>query len=130
MTLSKKLFGVMAMIAALGTVLVSAQLSSATHVRPKGATPLYVPLVVAYKQCVGGASQHGAPLSFASCVSPVQESRGHMVRVRDGLTAQVEVDRMTAEVTDSSTEPPNKPQISKHLRSLQATILRKHCSRS
>jgi hypothetical protein len=74
MTQSKKLFGVMAMIAALGTVLVSAQLSSATHVRPKGATPLYVPLVVAYKQCVGGASQHGAPLSFASCVPPTQES--------------------------------------------------------
>jgi hypothetical protein len=74
MTLSKKLFGVTAMVAALGTLLVSAQLSSATHVRPKGATPLYVPLVVAYKQCTAPNSSHGAPLAFQSCVPPTQES--------------------------------------------------------
>jgi hypothetical protein len=48
MSLSKKLFGV-ALITALGTSLLSAQLSSATHVRPKGASPLHVPIVIAYK---------------------------------------------------------------------------------
>jgi len=57
MILTKKKFGVVALVAALGTFLVSAQLSSATHVRPKGATPLYVPLVIAYK--------NGAPIKLA-----------------------------------------------------------------
>jgi hypothetical protein len=75
MTLNKKLFGIVALAAALGAVLVSAQLSSATHVRPKGATPLRVPLVVAYKQCIPpGNSTHGLPLNFPSCVPPTQQS--------------------------------------------------------
>jgi hypothetical protein len=48
---------------------------SNSYVRPKGATPLQVPLVPAYVQC--GASpnrQHGAPLSFPSCAPPQQVS--------------------------------------------------------
>jgi hypothetical protein len=76
MTLRKKLFGV-AMVAALGTVLVSAQLSSATHVRPKGASPFYVPTVIAYKACGTPNSTHQGGVAGPSCVAPngpIQES--------------------------------------------------------
>jgi hypothetical protein len=41
--------------------------------RPKGASPLRVPLVPAYKQCVSPSRTHGPPLAFPSC-SPQQES--------------------------------------------------------
>jgi hypothetical protein len=55
-------------------VLVTAQLASATHVRPKGATPLRVSLVPAFKQCTAPNRTHGAPLAFPSCNPPVQTS--------------------------------------------------------
>jgi Tol biopolymer transport system component len=38
-----------------------------TYVRPKGATPMRVSLVEAYRQCTTPNSTHGAPLSFPSC---------------------------------------------------------------
>jgi hypothetical protein len=74
MTQIKKLFGIVAIVAALGTLLLTAQLSSATHVRPKGATPLRVPTVPAYKACTAPNRTHGAPLAFPSCNPPVQTS--------------------------------------------------------
>jgi hypothetical protein len=74
MTQIKKLFGIVAIVAALGTLLLTAQLSSATHVRPKGATPLRVPLVPAFKACTAPNRTHGAPLAFPSCNPPVQTS--------------------------------------------------------
>jgi hypothetical protein len=47
----------------------------ATHARPKGATPIRIPFVVAYKACTTGANRtHGAPLAVVSCSPPVQES--------------------------------------------------------
>jgi hypothetical protein len=53
----------------------SADLSSPYHVngclpRPKGATPLRVPLVPAYKQCTSPNSTHGGGLAKPSCTSP------------------------------------------------------------
>jgi hypothetical protein len=61
-------------ICALG-VLGLGQVANATHVRPKGATPLRVPLVPAYKSCAApGNRTHGAPLAFPSCAPPVQAS--------------------------------------------------------
>jgi hypothetical protein len=42
--------------------------------RPRGASPLQVPLVPAFRQCGSPNSSHGAPLSFGSCRPPVQES--------------------------------------------------------
>jgi hypothetical protein len=42
--------------------------------RPKGATPIRVPLVPAYVQCVSSNSTHGAPLSYPSCAPPAQRS--------------------------------------------------------
>jgi hypothetical protein len=38
--------------------------------RPRGASPLQVPLVPAYKQCTAPNRTHGAPLSFGSCAPP------------------------------------------------------------
>jgi hypothetical protein len=38
--------------------------------RPKGASPLRVPLVHAYTSCLGPNRQHGPPLSFGSCHPP------------------------------------------------------------
>jgi hypothetical protein len=54
--------------------LVAVQLASATHPRPKGATPIRVSLVPAYKQCTSPNSTHGPPLAFQSCSPPAQQS--------------------------------------------------------
>ena len=74
MTLHRKVFGIVVLVAALGTFLTATQLSSASHVRPKGATPVRVPFVPAFKQCTASNRTHGAPLAFPSCTPPVQES--------------------------------------------------------
>ena len=42
--------------------------------RPKGATPIYVSLVPAFKQCTAPNRTHGPPLAFASCNPPAQSS--------------------------------------------------------
>ena len=42
--------------------------------RPKGATPVRVSLVPAYKQCTSPDRTHGPPLAFGSCSAPAQES--------------------------------------------------------
>ena len=43
--------------------------------RPKGATPLRVPLVPAYNQCTAPNRVHGPPLAFPSCSAPTQTSQ-------------------------------------------------------
>jgi hypothetical protein len=45
-----------------------------SYVRPRGATPLRVPLVPAFRACDSPGSTHGAPLAFPSCAPPRQES--------------------------------------------------------
>ena len=47
---------------------------STGYPRPKGATPLRVPLVPAYQQCTSADRTHGPPLAFPSCSSPDQTS--------------------------------------------------------
>jgi hypothetical protein len=42
--------------------------------RPRGATPLRVSLVPAYKPCTTSNRTHGAPLAYASCNPPSQQS--------------------------------------------------------
>jgi acyl-homoserine lactone acylase PvdQ len=44
------------------------------YVRPKGATPLRVSLVPAYKACATPDREHGPPLAFGSCNPPEQRS--------------------------------------------------------
>jgi hypothetical protein len=65
-----------ALCAALGVLAAVAmtQVASASHPRPKGATPLRVSLVPAYKACAAPNRTHGAPLAFPSCNPAVQES--------------------------------------------------------
>jgi hypothetical protein len=60
-------------LAVLG-MMVMAELASASHVRPKGATPVRVYLVPAYRQCTSSNRTHGTPLAFPSCSPPVQAS--------------------------------------------------------
>ena len=38
--------------------------------RPLGATPMYLPLTVAFNQCTAANATHEAPLAFAACVPP------------------------------------------------------------
>jgi hypothetical protein len=62
----------------LGALLVAAGLSQvaiASHVRPKGATPLRVPLVVAHNACQSPNSAHNSPFLTKSCSPPVQSSQ-------------------------------------------------------
>jgi hypothetical protein len=55
-------------------LVVLSQFAGATHVRPKGASPVRVSLVPAYKACAAPNRTHGAPLAFPSCNPPVQSS--------------------------------------------------------
>jgi hypothetical protein len=74
MTIKKKMVLPLALaVGALGLMVVS-QLASASHVRPKGATPLRASLVPAFKACTVPNRTHGAPLAFPSCNPPVQTS--------------------------------------------------------
>jgi hypothetical protein len=60
---------------ALGMLAVSlVQTAGASHVRPKGATPLRASVVPAFKACTTPNRTHGAPLAFPSCNPPVQAS--------------------------------------------------------
>jgi hypothetical protein len=40
------------------------------QVRPQAATPLYMPLVPAFRQCTSPNSTHAAPLSYGTCTPP------------------------------------------------------------
>jgi hypothetical protein len=44
------------------------------YARPKAATPLFAPLVIAYKPCSAPDRMHAAPLDHASCSAPQQTS--------------------------------------------------------
>jgi penicillin amidase len=51
--------------------------------RPRGATPLRVPLVPAYRGCTNPNAAHGSPLAFGSCAPPVQASQALTVGTPD-----------------------------------------------
>jgi hypothetical protein len=85
--LRKSLLSVALGIGALG-VLVLSQVADATHVRPKGATPLRVPLVPAFNQCTSPNRTHGSPLAFPSCNPTVQSSNVLTVGTPDANSAE------------------------------------------
>ena len=64
----------MVLAGAVGLLAVSLQTAGASHVRPKGASPLRVAIVPAFKSCAAPNRTHGAPLAFPSCNPPVQTS--------------------------------------------------------
>ncbi len=87
MTFRKKLFGIV-VVGAMGTLLVMSQLSAGSHVRPRGATPFYASMVPTFKACaLPGNRTHGAPLSFASCNPPQQQSSYLTVGTPDANSA-------------------------------------------
>jgi hypothetical protein len=45
------------------------------YARPKGATPMRIPLVPAYKRCTAWTTAHGQPLGNGSCPPPVMRTR-------------------------------------------------------
>ena len=53
---------------------VYASLGTGIYARPKGATPLSLPLVIAYRDCTSANTFHGAPLSHPSCNPPIPSS--------------------------------------------------------
>jgi hypothetical protein len=53
------------------------------YVRPAGATPIRVPLVPAYTECVTANRTHGPPLAHGSCAPPGPASPHLTVGVRD-----------------------------------------------
>jgi hypothetical protein len=70
--------------AVVALALAMVQSAGATHVRPKGATPLRASIVPAYKACAApGNRTHGAPLAFPSCNPPVQASNSLTVGTPD-----------------------------------------------
>ena len=55
--------------------LIAAPVASASHPRPKSATPVSIKLVPAFEECLGTATTtHGAPLSLPACDPPIQSS--------------------------------------------------------
>jgi hypothetical protein len=72
-TTNRKKLAMAVAVAALG-VLIATQIASATHPRPKSASPIRVSLVPSYEQCTAPNRTHGPPLAFPSCSPPVQTS--------------------------------------------------------
>ena len=50
------------------------RLDTGVYARPRGATPMIVPLVIAYRDCTSSNRTHGAPLAHPSCTPPVPTS--------------------------------------------------------
>jgi hypothetical protein len=55
-------------------VLIVPAISTGTHPRPSGATPIRASLVPAYEPCTAPDRTHGPPLAFGSCSGPQQVS--------------------------------------------------------
>jgi len=72
MTIRKKMVFALALTGLAAFMLASTTFAS--HPRPKGATPILVSLVPAFKQCTSPNSTHGTPLAAPSCNPPVQTS--------------------------------------------------------
>ena len=83
MSIRKRMVLPVAFAAAALVMMVVASMASATHPRPKGATPLRVSLVPAFNQCTAPNRTHGPPLAFPSCNPPVQSSSSITVGTPD-----------------------------------------------
>jgi hypothetical protein len=83
MTIRKRMALPLALALGAVGIMVMASMASATHPRPKGATPLRVSLVPAYNACTTPNRTHGPPLAFPSCNPPVQSSSAITVGTPD-----------------------------------------------
>jgi hypothetical protein len=57
-----------------GVFAIGIPVTFASHVHPRGATPIRVSLVPAFKACTNPNATHGGPLAFPSCGPPIQAS--------------------------------------------------------
>ena len=71
---ARTLVPLFALTATAVVMLLVAGIASASHPRPKGATPISVSVVPAYNACAAPNRTHGPPLAFPSCNPPVQSS--------------------------------------------------------
>ena len=74
MSIRKRMVFPVALAVGALVMMVVASMASATHPRPKGASPLYASLVPSYNACGTPNRTHGPPLAFPSCNPPVQTS--------------------------------------------------------
>jgi hypothetical protein len=74
MTIKRKMVLPLALALGVLGLMYMSQIASATHPRPKGASPLRASLVPSFKACTAPNRTHGAPLAFPSCNPPVQTS--------------------------------------------------------
>jgi hypothetical protein len=74
MIVSKKVALPAAAVLLVVSLMMVAGSATATHVRPKSATPFYASVVPAYQTCTTPNRVHAAPLSYSSCNPPVQTS--------------------------------------------------------
>jgi plastocyanin len=110
-----------------------------SYPRPKGATPIRVPLTMAFKPCASPNRTHGPPLASPSCSGPVPESAWLTVGTPDAngaaanssgslsLTTQVGNPSTTADEADvlvisSLTDVRNKAGLTDYTGQLQARI--------
>jgi hypothetical protein len=74
MTIGKRMTLPLALAVPALVALAMASVASATHPRPKAASPITVAMVPVYNQCTSANRTHGPPLAFPSCNPPVQSS--------------------------------------------------------
>ena len=74
MTLGRKSIVAAGAALAVASLMIIATSATATHVRPKAATPFYASTVPSYVPCTTPNRVHAAPLSYSSCNPPVQTS--------------------------------------------------------
>lgn len=110
-----------------------------SYPRPKGATPIRVPLTPAFKPCAAANRTHGPPLAFPSCNAPVLESGSLTVGTPDAnanaansqgsvtLTAIVgdpgtPADEADVQITSSMTDVRNQTGLTDYTGQVQARL--------
>ena len=115
-TVSRRVLAALALVSLAGVLW--AEIASATHVRPKAASPVRVSLVPAQQRCTSPNGQHEPPLEhLRSCLPPLQTAGAATVGTPDanGFPSQsvafvriavtnvgtsAEDDKVEAEITD------------------------------
>jgi hypothetical protein len=82
-TMRQRVVPRLAFVAGVIGLMVVVQVATATHSRPKSASPIHVSLVPAYEPCTAPNRTHGPPLAFPSCSPPVQTSASLTVGTPD-----------------------------------------------
>ena len=97
-------------------MMVVAEFASASHPRPKGATPFRVSIVPAYNQCTAPNRTHGPPLAFPSCNPPVQSSNSLTIGSPDANGAAANGEAFVKlEVIVGVPGPPDDSDVAHHL---------------